>query len=67
MAQIPHTPAGLVGLRSYATGTGKFISRMDARSHVMDAIEDPYPSNRDVRCLPLSLARAVIDDAPHRL
>jgi hypothetical protein len=51
MALTPHTPAGLVGLRRYATGTGDFISRMDACSHIMDAIEDPYPTNQDVRRL----------------
>jgi hypothetical protein len=48
VALTPPTPAGLVMLRRYATGAGNFISRMDARNHIMDAIEDPYPTNQDV-------------------
>jgi hypothetical protein len=50
MALTPPTPAGLVMLRRYATGTGDFISRMDVRNHIMDTIEDPYPTNQDVGC-----------------
>ena len=49
MPYDPTVPAGLVDLRRYATGAGPYISRADVRNHVMDAFDDPYPTNQDVR------------------
>jgi hypothetical protein len=51
MALTLSTPAGLVELCQYSTSTGDFISCADACFHIMDAIEDPYPTNQDVRHL----------------
>jgi hypothetical protein len=44
----PATPAGLVNLREYSTGTGAFISRGDVRNHLTDFEEDPYLTNQEV-------------------